>query len=265
MSTLIAKDLTLQFGGVRALDGVSLAIRESGIHAVIGPNGAGKTSLVNALTGVYRPTTGRVLLNGNDVTGQAAYRLARQGITRTFQNLQIFWTMSVLENVLAGFHLENKSGFLSGLLRTPSLVKREKKISEEALDLLGLVNLADKAAHPADSLSYGELKRLEIARALACRPKLLFLDEPVAGCTGPEKKALGEVMRRVAEKKATTIVLIEHDMRLVMSVSDIITVLVRGRVLIQDTPQVIASHPDVKEAYLGATPIGEEVSRAVAH
>jgi branched-chain amino acid transport system ATP-binding protein len=263
---LSVEDLKVHFGGVRALDGVSLVIRKGGIHAVIGPNGAGKTSLANALTGVYPPTSGRILLDGRDITGLPAHALARHGLTRTFQNLQVFWTMSVIENVMAGYHMANRSGFWRGLLRTPTLVRREQELEAEALDLLKLVDLHGKARLPAGALAYGELKRLEIARALACRPAVLFLDEPVAGCTALEKRALGEIVRHVADARGTTIVLIEHDMRLVMAISDLVTVLVRGRVLAEGEPSAIRSDPAVRAAYLGAASArNKEPDHAVAY
>ncbi|OKO84424.1 hypothetical protein AC629_21430 [Bradyrhizobium sp. NAS80.1] len=253
MSGLSINDLKVHFGGIRALDGVDLTFGSSGIHALIGPNGAGKTTLVNAVTGVYAPTAGRVLFDGHDITGLPAHKLATLGVTRTFQNLQIFWTMSVLENVLAGFHLDSSAGFLRGLLRGPALVRRERELTTAALGLLRLVNLEAKANNPADALAYGELKRLEIARALAGRPKLLFLDEPVAGCTQSEKCDLAEVIRNAARESAVSVVLIEHDMRLVMAVSDRVTVLAQGRILSTGTPSEVRADPKVITAYLGTT------------
>jgi branched-chain amino acid transport system ATP-binding protein len=253
MTGLVIADLAVHFGGVRALDGVSLEIPAGGVHALIGPNGAGKTTLINAITGRYRPTAGRVTLDGRDLTGWPAHRLARHGLSRTFQNLQVFSTMTVLENVLAGFHLAHQAGFWRGLLRAPGLVHREGHLVAEAHRLLDAVGLGARADAEAASLAYGEQKRLEIARALAARPRLLFLDEPVAGCTPPEKQALGQVIRGVADRGDTTVVLVEHDMRLVMAVSDLVTVLVRGQVLAQDRPGRIRHDPAVVSAYLGPT------------
>lgn len=264
MTALATENLKVHFGGVRALDGVSLSFRESGVHAIIGPNGAGKTSLINAVTGVYRATSGRVELDGTDVTDLPAHRLAQSGITRTFQNLQIFWTMTALENVVCGFYLQNHHGFWRGLLRTPGLVRRSRAIEQEALAILASVDLADRASEMAKNLSYGELKRLEIARAIAGKPRLLFLDEPVAGCTSSEKKALGEVIRNLADATETAIVLVEHDMKLVMSISDRVTVLVRGQVFADGTAQAVRNDARVVEAYLGAPRPKQEKSYASA-
>jgi branched-chain amino acid transport system ATP-binding protein len=251
MTSLRTHGLKVHFGGVKALDGVSLDIGGDGVHAVIGPNGAGKTSFINAVTGLYGATEGAVTVDDVDVTGQSAHALARLGITRTFQNLQIFWTMTVLENVMCGFYLASDHGFWRCLLRLPGAVARTASLECDAQRILETVGLADKASAMAQNLSYGELKKLEIARAIAGRPKVLFLDEPVAGCTSTEKKALGVVIRRLADETGTTIVLVEHDMKLVMSISDRVTVLVRGRVLADGAPDRIRTDSAVIEAYLG--------------
>jgi branched-chain amino acid transport system ATP-binding protein len=252
MTSLVTRDLKVHFGGVKALDGVSLSLRQGGVHAIIGPNGAGKTSLINAITGVYPATAGSVDLDGVDVTDLPAHKLARFGITRTFQNLQIFWTMTALENVVCGFYLQNHHGFWRGLLRTPGLVRRTRAIEAEARAILESVNLGDRAMEMAKNLSYGELKRLEIARAIASKPKILFLDEPVAGCTSVEKTALGQVIRALADATETTIVLVEHDMKLVMSISDRVTVLVRGKIFADGAADAVRNDAAVIEAYLGA-------------
>jgi branched-chain amino acid transport system ATP-binding protein len=263
MDALTVADLKVYFGGVRALDGVSVEFGRRGVHAVIGPNGAGKTSLINAVTGIYRPTAGHVTWRGQDVTGLPPHRLARMGLTRTFQNLQVFWNMPVLDNVMCGFHLGNRTGFCAGLLRLPSVVRRERELTDKARALLTSVGLIERAADSAAALPYGELKRLEIARALAAEPDVLFLDEPVAGCNAVEKEMLGKVIRRVANASKTAIVLVEHDMRLVMSISDWITVMDRGRMLAEGTPDAIRCDARVIAAYLG-TPADEGRQHALA-
>ena len=265
MTVLATHDLRVHFGGVRALDGVTLTLGLGGsVHAIIGPNGAGKTSFVNAVTGVYRATSGTIGLDGRDVSGFSAHELARIGVTRTFQNLQIFWTMTALENVVCGFHLANEAGFWAGLLRTPHLLRRSRAIEQEALQILASVGLGKRASDMAGSLSYGELKRLEIARAIASKPRLLFLDEPVAGCTATEKKLLGRLIRDLAEATHAAIVIIEHDMKLVMSISDRVTVLVGGRVLADGLPELVRNDASVIEAYLGAAKVTQERSYASA-
>jgi branched-chain amino acid transport system ATP-binding protein len=258
MNAMEIRGLKVHFGGIKAVDGVDWSIPARGVHALIGPNGAGKTSLVNAITGFYRPTHGAICSAGQDVTANAPQALCALGITRTFQNLQVFWTMSVLDNVMAGFQPARQAGFLRSLLRPPTLVRAEVALAGEAMDLLAAVGLTGRAADMASSLSYGELKRLEIARALAGHPRLLFLDEPVAGCTSTEKKTLGEVIRRAANQSGAAIVLIEHDMRLVMEISDSVNVLVRGTLLAQGTPKEIKTNQIVIDAYLGATEDFEE-------
>jgi branched-chain amino acid transport system ATP-binding protein len=264
MRALVTRDLKVHFGGVKALDGVSLSLRQGGVHAIIGPNGAGKTSLINAITGVYRATAGTVELDEMNVTDFPAHKLARYGITRTFQNLQIFWTMTALENVVCGFYLRNHHGFWRGLLRTPALVRRSRAIEQEARAILESVSLGDRAMETAKNLSYGELKRLEIARAIASKPNILFLDEPVAGCASAEKKALGRVIRALANATETTIVLVEHDMKLVMSISDRVTVLVRGKIFADGTAEAVRNDAGVVEAYLGAQKPKQEMSYASA-
>jgi len=264
VTALVTRDLKVHFGGVKALDGVSLALRHGGVHAIIGPNGAGKTSFINAITGVYRATSGTVDLDGIDVTDLPAHQLARCGVTRTFQNLQVFWTMTALENVVCGFYLANDHGFWRALLRTPRLIRRSQSFEKEAQTILESVGLGDRASEMAKNLSYGELKRLEIARAIASKPRILFLDEPVAGCTSAEKKSLGQVIRALANSTATAIVLVEHDMKLVMSISDRVTVLVQGKIFADGTPEAVRNDAAVIEVYLGAQKVKQERSYASA-
>lgn len=250
MSLLRVERLSKSFGGVRAVDDVSFTITAGVVHAIIGPNGAGKTTLFNLVTGVLAPGSGRILFEERDVTGAPPERLARLGIARTFQNLQIFLDMTVRENVLVGRHLHLERGFLSCLLHTPALGRSERRAREEAdrlLERLGLVRWADARA---DSLPYGALRRLEIARALASEPKLLLLDEPAAGCNDSETRELEGILREIAAD-GPTIVLVEHDMRLVMNIADRILVLDQGRRLAEGTAEEIRRDPRVIEAYLG--------------
>lgn len=260
MNAMEIRGLKVHFGGVKAVDGVDLDIPADGVHALIGPNGAGKTSLINAITGFYKPTHGVITSQGHDITGMPAQKLSQLGITRTFQNLQVFWTMTVLDNVLSGFRADRQAGFLRSLLRPTSLVRQEAASALQAREFLRAVELHARADDMASDLSYGELKRLEIARALAGQPRLLFLDEPVAGCTASEKKMLGAVIRQAASLSGAAIVLVEHDMRLVMEISDCVNVLVRGQLLAQGSPAQIAANPQVIEAYLGTADEYEERS-----
>ncbi|MBN9461741.1 MAG: ABC transporter ATP-binding protein [Burkholderiales bacterium] len=256
MSTLRVEGLSKEFGGVHAVQDLSFEIREGMVHSIIGPNGAGKTTLLNLLTGVYVPSTGTISLDGRDLTGAPAHRFAAAGIGRTFQNLQIFFNMSALENVMTGRHLREHCGLLSALLRTPQLVRAEHDCREHAHRLLGFVGLGDYADASADSMPYGALKRLEIARALAGDPRLLLLDEPAAGLNPTESMEIGELIRKLSQD-GTTVVLVEHNMRLVMGVSDHILVLDYGRKLTEGSAEHVRNDPRVIEAYLGAANTAE--------
>jgi branched-chain amino acid transport system ATP-binding protein len=252
MTTLLSVDnLGKSFGGVRAIEGVSFAIRRGAVHSIIGPNGAGKTTLLNLLTGLTAPDSGRIVLDGIDLTGAAPYRIAAAGLGRTFQNLQVFFNMSALENVMTGRHLRERDALWGTLLRLPSLQRSEVATRERALQLLAHVGLANWADTPAEAMPYGALKRLEIARALAAEPKLLLLDEPAAGLNATEAQAIDALIKRLAGA-GTTVILVEHNMKLVMGVSDHLLVLDQGRVLAEGTPQQIRANPAVIEAYLGA-------------
>jgi branched-chain amino acid transport system ATP-binding protein len=242
--------LTIKFGGLTAVDKVSFEIEEGVIFGLIGPNGAGKTTTFNMITGVYRPTSGRVLLKGREIQGMAPWQVNALGIARTYQNINLFKKMSVLENVLVGCHTQSKSGLFAALLRTPSQRAEEKAMREKSLDILAFMDLADKVKLPASSLSYGEQRRLEISRALASNPRLLLLDEPAAGMNSREKEELSTIIQRICAQ-GITILLVEHDMKLVMRVTHTICVLNFGKKIAQGEPEYIQNHQEVIEAYLG--------------
>ncbi len=248
---LHVQGLSKEFGGIHAVQDLSFSLREGMVHSIIGPNGAGKTTLLNLLTGVYLPSTGRIHIRGRDLTGLPAHAFAAAGIGRTFQNLQIFFNMTALENVMTGRHLRERCGLLPTLLRTPQLRRAERDCREHALRLLKFVGLGAQAESSADAMPYGALKRLEIARALAGEPKILLLDEPAAGLNPTESTDVAVLIRRLAEG-GTTVVLVEHNMRLVMGVSDHILVLDYGRRLAEGTAEQVRNDPRVIEAYLGA-------------
>ena len=251
MKTLRVEGLARRFGGVQAVADLTFEIRPGTVHSIIGPNGAGKTTLLNLLTGVYLPSSGRIVFDGHDLTGQPPHRYAAAGIARTFQNLQIFFNMSALENVMTGRHRLERCGLLAALLHTPRLARAEHECRERALEWLRFLDLADAAGRSADTMPYGALKRLEIARALAGEPRLLLLDEPAAGLNPTEALEIAALIRRVAAT-GTTVVLVEHNMRLVMGVSDHILVLDHGRRLAEGTAEQVRHDPRVIEAYLGA-------------
>lgn len=250
MMILEADRLSITFGGVRAIDGVSIAVESGQVFSIIGPNGSGKTTLFNLVSGIYVPNDGNVRLAGETVTGLAPDQLARRGLSRTFQNLQIFSRMSVLENVMVGRHRHERTGILADLLHWPSVARQNQATREAARAALARVGLVDAADRPAGSLDYGALKRLEIARALASEPTVLLLDEPAAGCNPVETQEIDHVIRAIV-KDAITVVLVEHDMRLVMNISDRVHVLASGRTLTEGTPEQVRSDPAVIEAYLG--------------
>ncbi len=250
MSILAAEHLSVSFGGVRAVDDVSLAVEPGVVFSIIGPNGAGKTTLFNLISGLYLPERGRVRLAEADVTALAPEQLARRGLSRTFQNLQIFFRMSALENVMVGRHRHEATGLVADLLHLPAVARQNRATRDAALAALERVGLAAVAERPAASLAYGGLKRLEMARALASEPKLLLLDEPAAGCNAVETAEIEAIIRRLA-REGITIVLVEHDMRLVMNVSDRVHVLANGRTLAEGTAADVRANPAVIEAYLG--------------
>jgi len=250
VSILAAEHLSVSFGGVRAVDDVSLAVEPGVVFSIIGPNGAGKTTLFNLISGLYLPERGRVRLAEADVTALAPEQLARRGLSRTFQNLQIFFRMSALENVMVGRHRHEATGLVADLLHLPAVARQNRATRDAALTALERVGLAAVAERPAATLAYGGLKRLEMGRALASEPKLLLLDEPAAGCNAVETAEIETIIRRLA-REGITIVLVEHDMRLVMNVSDRVHVLANGRTLAEGTAADVRANPAVIEAYLG--------------
>ncbi|WP_200176725.1 ABC transporter ATP-binding protein [Ectothiorhodospira shaposhnikovii] len=247
---LEVRGLGKAFGGVHAVDDLSFRILPGEVYAVIGPNGAGKTTLFNLITGLYQPDQGEISLKGEAVQGLPPERLARLGMSRTFQNLQICMNMTALENVMLGRHLHLKRNFLAALLRWPSLRASERTCRAQAEELIRFVGCGDYVDADAAAMPYGALKRLEIARALATQPSILLLDEPAAGLNSTETAALEQLIRKVAAG-GITVVLVEHDMKLVMSISDRVLVLDYGRKLAEGTPREIRDNPDVIAAYLG--------------
>ncbi|MBB6309104.1 ABC transporter ATP-binding protein [Xanthobacter tagetidis] len=240
----------VSFGGVRALDGVSFSTEAGRIFSIIGPNGAGKTTLFNVISGAYPAQQGKVVIAGRDMTTAPPSARAALGLQRTFQNLQIFGTMTALENVMVGGHLRQRTGFPSALLGLPSVAAESRAMRRRATELLDLFDLAGLGGAVAGELAYGQQKRLEIARALACEPRILLLDEPAAGLNPSETEDLANVIRRLAGM-GIAVVLVEHDMRLVMAISDELLVLNFGRELARGTPAEVSSNPAVIEAYLG--------------
>ena len=251
MSLLLVEQLSRKFGGVHAVEGLDFAIEPGAVFSIIGPNGAGKTTLLNLLTGVYTPSAGRIVFAGRDITGRPPYEFAAAGMARTFQNLQVFFNMTALENVMVGRHLREPCTLAAALLRFPGLARAERACREHAVGLMEFVGLGEHVGAHADALSYGALKRLEIARALAAEPKLLLLDEPAAGLNQTETGEIDKLITRLAGR-GVTVVLVEHNMRLVMGVSHEILVLDYGRKLAQGSAENVGNDPRVIEAYLGA-------------
>ena len=250
MELLEVKDLVKHFNGVRALKGVSFSLREGEILGIIGPNGAGKTTLVNIISGIYKPNSGDVFLKGERVTGRPPHAMAKMGVARTFQHIQIFPEMTVLENVMAGYHIRGSSGMISCLFHSPSVRRDERRARRRALEMLDLVGLGSKAKWPAFALPYGDQKKVVIARALAGKPQILMLDEPAGGLNETETEEMGVLLEKL-RGLGITLILIEHDMALVMDVCHRILVLHHGRRIALGDPQSIQRDPQVIHAYLG--------------
>ena len=248
---LSIENLTKSFGGVHAVQDVSFSVKPGSIHSVIGPNGAGKTTLFNLITGVYTPTSGRIMFNGENVAGMSPDALARRGMSRTFQNLQVCMNMSALDNVMVGSHLRLNQNLFASMLRLPAVRRADEASREEAVELMRFCGVGKYIYADADQMPYGALKRLEIARALAARPKVVLLDEPAAGLNHTETGEIEELVRKVAQS-GVTVVLVEHDMKLVMNLSDHILVLDYGKKLAEGTAAEVRANPDVIAAYLGA-------------
>lgn len=251
MALLEVKNLGISFGGLRAVDGFNISIEKGELYGLIGPNGAGKTTVFNMLTGVYKPSDGTILLDGKNITGKKTIDINKSGIARTFQNIRLFKELSVLDNVKVGLHNNYKYPTAAGILRLPAYFKTEKAMDEKAMELLKVFDLDGQADYLAANLPYGKQRKLEIARALATEPKLLLLDEPAAGMNPNETQELMDTIRFVQKNFDMTVLLIEHDMRLVSGICEKLTVLNFGQVLAQGETSVVLNDPEVVKAYLG--------------
>jgi len=250
-NVLKVNNLSISFGGLKAVSDFSIEINKNEVYGLIGPNGAGKTTVFNLLTGVYQPDTGEIILCGNDITGKNCVEINKQGIARTFQNIRLFTNMSVIDNVKVALHESYKYSTLAGIFRLPNYYKLEKKMEEEAIELLKVFNLDDLADVLSTNLPYGKQRKLEIARALATKPKLLLLDEPAAGMNENETKELMDTILKVRDKFDMTILLIEHDMKLVKGICERITVLNFGSILASGEADNVLNNEEVIKAYLG--------------